>query len=461
VQVYTHPLWMFLLCGTYGLTREAFFTTIALSMVCTLAVLVVAWRRWQATPHKVLALALLLVASKAFTDFSTSGLENPMTHLIATTFFVVLLDAETKGFTSRRLLALIAIASLGYVNRADTILASAPALVWMTWRERKRGRRLVGPWALGLLPAIAWTAFSIIYYGFPFPNTAYAKLAGGHYHAPFFHPNGLAYFVNSLRWDPLTLPVIAAGFSFGAIRFKTRPFLLPVLAGVALLLAYVLRIGGDYMSGRFFALPFLLSALVLVELLPSRSPLPALALTTVIAGVGLCGPRSPLRRVTMEMRERDATMIMDDRAYHRLGALDRVLGDGDLLIGHARLATYHPTQAEVWGATGYFGFLRGPGWRTIDNLALSDPLLARLPARDPERGWGRGHLFRAVPAGYIASVSTAENRIVDPSLHEYYDKLLIVTTGPIFTMERFRTIWRMNTGAYAGLIEQYVQRNGR
>jgi arabinofuranosyltransferase len=58
-------------------------------------------------------------------------------------------------------------------------------------------------------------------------------------------------------------------------------------------------------------------------------------------------------------------------------------------------------------------------------------------------------------------VSTAENRIVDPSLHEYYDKLLIVTTGPIFTMERFRTIWRMNTGAYAGLIEQYVQRNGR
>jgi arabinofuranosyltransferase len=204
----------------------------------------------------------------------------------------------------------------------------------------------------------------------------------------------------------------------------------------------------------------LLSALVIVELLPSRSPRPALALTTVIAGLGLCGPRSPLRRVTMEMRERDATMIMDDRAYHRLGALDRVLGDGDVLIGHARMATYHPTQAEVWGATGYFGFLRGPGWRTIDNLALSDPLLARLPARDAEHGWGRGHLFRSVPAGYIASVSTAQNRIVDPALHEYYDKLLIITTGPIFTMERFRTIWRMNTGAYSGLIEEYVQQSG-
>jgi hypothetical protein len=65
-----------------------------------------------------------------------------------------------------------------------------------------------------------------------------------------------------------------------------------------------------------------------------------------------------------------------------------------------------------------------------------------------------------VPAGYIASVSTAQNRIVDPALHEYYDKLLIITTGPIFTTERFRTIWRMNTGAYSGLIEEYVQQSG-
>src|SRR6185295_2983206 len=119
---------------------------------------------------------------------------------------------------------------------------------------------------------------------------------------------------------------------------------------------------------------------------------------------------------------------------------------GDYSIGVARKGKEEePPQAMIWGATGYHGYQRGPRWRTIDNVGLSDPLLARLPPIDPEHGWGRGHLFRAVPAGYLVSVESGQNRIVDPSLHEYYDKLLIVTTGPIFTLERFGTIWSFNT----------------
>jgi arabinofuranosyltransferase len=150
---------------------------------------------------------------------------------------------------------------------------------------------------------------------------------------------------------------------------------------------------------------------------------------------------------------------MDDHAYHNHTSLTEVVRHNALDWGRARkLEKPIPAQAIVWGATGYHGYQNGPDLRTIDKLALSDALLARLPARNPEGSWGRGHIARDLPEGYITSVETAENRIVDGSLHEFYDKVLIITTGPLFTMERMRTIWKMNTGAYSHLVEEYEGR---
>ena len=41
--------------------------------------------------------------------------------------------------------------------------------------------------------------------------------------------------------------------------------------------------------------------------------------------------------------------------------------------------------------------------------------------------------------------------IEDPDLAEFYDALQTVTTGPLFTVERWRAIWAMNTGAFDSL----------
>jgi arabinofuranosyltransferase len=49
-----------------------------------------------------------------------------------------------------------------------------------------------------------------------------------------------------------------------------------------------------------------------------------------------------------------------------------------------------------------------------------------------------------------------ENRIVDPALHEYYDRLRLVTTGPIWRWERFRAIWAINTGDSRELLDAYA-----
>jgi arabinofuranosyltransferase len=39
VQTYTHPLWMLVLSGVYFFTHEAFFTTITVSILLSLAVI--------------------------------------------------------------------------------------------------------------------------------------------------------------------------------------------------------------------------------------------------------------------------------------------------------------------------------------------------------------------------------------------------------------------------------------
>ena len=94
VQAYTHPLWLLLFSATYLVTGEAYYTAIFLSIAVSLsAVTLLAWkvaRSCAAAAMGVLALCL----SIAFVDYSTSGLENPLTHLILVLFLWVYLREE-------------------------------------------------------------------------------------------------------------------------------------------------------------------------------------------------------------------------------------------------------------------------------------------------------------------------------------------------------------------------------
>ena len=108
---------------------------------------------------------------------------------------------------TRHLLLLSFLAALLALNRLDALLLVAPALGWALWRQRSA--RAVAAVALGFLPLALWTAFSLFYYGFPFPHTAYAKLATGLPSIELARQGGL-YLLNSLRWDPLTLAVIVS-----------------------------------------------------------------------------------------------------------------------------------------------------------------------------------------------------------------------------------------------------------
>src|SRR6185295_8583802 len=108
-----------------------------------------------------------------------------------------------------------------------------------------------------------------------------------------------------------------------------------------------------------------------------------------------------------------------------------------------------------WPALGFFAFHAGPNVHVFDQAGIADAFLARLP---PLPGPHRvGHVPHVIPAGYVASLERGANVVEDADLHAYYDALTVATRAPLLSAGRLAVIWRLNTGAYDGLLDAYAR----
>lgn len=459
VQAFTHPLWLFVLSGFYYFTREPFYTTLFVSIALSFsAVLLMAAKIRLGGFQTILAL-LILCCSKAFTDFATSGLENPLVYLLTVLFII---EYRSPHFTFRGLLVQALLTSLILITRQDLGLIFLPALLYTALRYKK----WVGIFAIvsGLFPWILWLGFSLFYFGFPVPNTAYAKLQTGIPEAEILG-QGLLYFLNSLQTDPITLISIVAIIIF---LFRSRKKRWMVIAGSVLLyLLYVLQIGGDFMSGRFFAAPLLivvlgLNSIPLDRILPLR-----ISLITLIGGVGIFSPYSPVlsgksyRQKEPIQNLMDSSGIVDERGfyYDATGLLTRTRnnrGVHHIDADRGKLAKDVRQKININGAVGMLGYYAGPGVYVIDYYGLGDPVLSRLPVveRDSQflsfyrnlfkaespYSWRVGHFRRAIPNGYVSTLLTGENQFESQALQEAWDILNPILTDPLFSERRLNAL---------------------
>jgi len=443
VQAFTHPLWMLLLAAVYAFTHEVFVTAQVLSLVITLATAVLIVLFLAESPSAAVAALAALAFSKAFVEYSTSGLENPLTHLLLAAFLAVFFSNRPDA---RKVLPLSLLAGLAALTRMDTLLLYLPALVYLTVKTRSWRGCLAA--ACGLLPFVAWEAFSLAYYGFPFPNTAYAKLNTG-IADPELVRQGWHYLENSWRRDPLTTGTMAAGILAALLRGSG-----PAVAsafGVVLYVIYVIRIGGDFMTGRFFTPAFVCgAALVTGWTEAERARIGALAraglgrlldsaprwawapVVAAIAWVGLGMPdwsgRDAASPAKAAMKEAWAapvpTIYADSRTIRGLAGFKDTHGIGNerqFYFSEAGLLRYRrnldlPTNrfahegkryrlegkpvVRTHGSVGFRGYFAGPKAHIIDYYALADPLLARLPACYSPN-WRIGHFTRTIPPGYV------------------------------------------------------------
>ena len=470
VQAYTHPLWMFVVTFCRAITHEFFFTVILLSLVFSLASIFIGLKLATPRPQdlwwKSILLALAVIASKSFIDYASSGLENPLSYLIAAAFFYIFLPIKNESQVDEKQFGwLLFLGALAFVNRIDTIIIFMPAIVWLLYALRRKTKwRLLQIILISTLPATLWVIFSVIYYGFPYPNTAYAKSISTEFPLVWKLQRGIEYQANSIYWDTASYGMLALALWSTLRKHVTTN--IAALVGVALYILYAIYSGASatHMSGRFFALPLFIGIIIFVKEITAR-PL-ALAICGLLALYIVWSPVSAIKFGTSAYQaypQPPSSIDIKWYAYHEGAALlnwrpNVQMPDHAWYKWGESLRT-NPQKVFVGGAfggeaIGYAGFAAGPGKYFIDTVGLSDPLLARLPAHRPPTidEWKSGHFHREVPDGYIESVETGSNKLRDPDLRAYYDVILLITRGPLWSGERIKAIIDMNLGQYDHLV---------
>jgi arabinofuranosyltransferase len=467
VQTFTHPLWLLGMSVVYFFMRDGYFSVIVLSLVVSSATFYIFQRYFSGDLWSLLFAALGLLLSKSFLDFSTSGLENPLSHLILLIFMIRLLSNESLD-AAKSLFMLILLAGLGMTNRLDLAVIFLPSLLYV-YMKHHRSLRGLGIILVGLTPFILWMIFSLVYYGFVLPNTFYAKLNVGVSHFVMMK-QGLLYYLNSIAWDPITLAVIttALALTFAAGDWKR----ISLGIGVVIYMIYIVYIGGDYMSGRFFSVPYIACLMLLIIGVREYPLAQKIAIPAFLLVLGFLSPHPTFsyfsRMLTSEViSQGDAGMsnddwagIADERFYYdartSLFVMDREMKMPDTAnipwADGGRECREECPKVVTRTTVGLFGYFAGPNVHILDILAIGDPFLARLPVQ--KQDWRIGHFRRPLVDGYFETLDTGENQIKDPYLAEYYDKLKVIISGPIWSVERFKLIWEFNTGQHDDLVEK-------
>ena len=456
VQVFTHPLWCFLLVVVGWLFGNLPLAAIWISILMSVAAFLLIVPRPGRENWDLVLLALLIPASKAVVQFGTSGLEGPLAYLL----FVLLILAggglKPDWHRNDRWVPLLGAAIV--LTRPDLLLIVAPFCI--AWVARKGFRRAAVSIGVGMAVIAIWEMISFVYYGSLVPNTALAKLYTG---VPFFDEvlQGLRYIVDFVLRD--FAGVIGLVTCLLLLMFRRNDIQARAVSlGILLYLLYVVAIGGDFMSGRFFAVPVFLAVAeairtngentrALSDSFPGASA--AAIILVVVHFFGFNGfVADNISRNGIADERRVYAPALSLAAVHDGGPIQRV----SWVRAAQELGNTGPSvmRAIAVGVVGYYG---GPNVHVLDVNALGDPLLSRLPARSGSR---IGHFERRIPLGYEDSLQSGRLVIEDPDLREYCQVVWSVTRGPVWSASRLGESNRLITGGYGLLLNNYLSRSG-
>ena len=252
---------------------------------------------------------------------------------------------------------------------------------------------------------------------------------------------GLQYVFLLFRADLVTGTILVLGSIFVAIYGTTLQRLW--IAGVFGYLGYVVYVGGDFMAGRFFAVPFIAVLFLTICVPRDRYPrvLSQRQFYYTVTSVGvviitlafLSGPTPfSATQVIAGQRFEQANGIVDERSVYTgmkrtfLDLFDlennqvdsfrfpmEAIQQPDVHISlldeaadswprkSANDSQYPIAVGDTCGI-GATAIMAGPRIHWVDSCALADRFLASVRFDKPE--WRIGHFVRAIPEGYLEAI---------------------------------------------------------
>ena len=464
VQAFTHPLWFGLITAIGWLTGQWMATPMLLGVVTTTAAVFVVTKQVSIVSRLVVFTTALLV-SNAFVEYSTSGLENGLSYLLLAGL-LVLVHKMTSAPNWGRYVAVGTLTGGLLLNRLDLVLVVLPVGLYVSWTLRAHVIRVISMVAIAGAVVGSWLAVSYFYYGSILPTTFTAKTNVDIPRSEMVL-GGIRYLGISFINDPATFVVLGGGTLLALLAggMITRFIVL----GVGLYLTYVAWIGGDFMAGRFLAVPvFVVSASLVLErtgvfvhLIDARfqSKEPDQASATwgalgaaipvallLIVGWG----RSDVFNADLPESERwdfvTTGGVSDERGFYieaerglwqfigTLRPVERLMQQpreafvasrSPDLVDLQFAAVNWPRNASVTdvevicGRLGERGIMGGPSLHLVDPCGLTDPFLASLPFESQGFDWRAGHFERALPDGYLKAIRSNDPTFVtNESLRE-------------------------------------------
>lgn len=413
VEAATGPLWVFVLAVGDVLTPIrlewlAVLLGIALS-AGGLALAIAGSRRVMGISGARLAIpvgAAVLVAVPPLWTFASSGLETGLSFAwLGASLWILARWASKRS----RLSAWEAVVlGFGPLIRPDLLVFTLAFVAVVvvggcdTWRERLR----VLGWAFAL--PVLYQVFRMGYYGGLVPNPAIAKEA-----SKSRWDTGWAYLRSSTDaywlWFPVL--VLSVGVYLPLVmtlrRHRRTRELLVVAAfvGAAVLhVAYIVRVGGDFMHARL-VLPGLVAFAAPVAVLPIRREYAASLLLAPWVAAGLFVLRSGLDTYSSFGSPRTNPVTVEDFGWGEGGPSRAFFTGSGVYYGYYRLSAKPVAgrKAEVASyGVGIVGYALGPDVYVLDLLGLGDPVAAHLELH--KRGLTAHE--KPLPAPWIAALLT-------------------------------------------------------
>ncbi|MEZ5965983.1 MAG: hypothetical protein R3F56_19260 [Planctomycetota bacterium] len=376
VEGYTNFAWTMLVAAGmhFGVEPETFTHWAGFACFATTVGLLLAASRRASGGAAWMPIAAMGLALNTHAQlFATCGLETSLFVLLAT----MLLFLTAWGRSALAFAAAGAVGTLAAMTRPDGLVLCAVAGTYALIRAA-RGRL---PWSRvlamalpGVLVYVPYFVWKWGYYGYPLPNTFYAKTA----HDPYLS-QGLLYL--RLFFSCYWALALALGALVLATFLRRPPDLgepatdaLPQLtfAFVSCYLAFVAWVGGDFMFGRF-VMPVTPLLYLSFELLRRRWPAPGLALA--LAALAVAG--TVLRRFPEQLRDRgEINGIVEEPTYY---PADEVAHKKRCAERLRQLYGNHPSRLAIGGAQAMIAYYGKFDLVIECSTGLTDAHLAHLP----------------------------------------------------------------------------------